>query len=295
VPASVIKVANRIKYVDLVYVNTVVLLDYLIALRFVRAHKIVHVHEIPTGIAMAIFRALLIWSDADLIFNSQATMKAFHFGKRKRQAVVYNGYHPTGPVTEPVAESPKLCLLLLGRINGWKGADLLVEAISLLSKDEISKIDVRIVGSAYRGQEHYLTDLKKLIAKRDLCDFIEVMPFVSSPESILNWADVLVVPSRKPEPFGRVAIEAMAYSRAVIAARHGGLEEIVVNERTGFLFEPNSAENLANTIRKYLDSRDVVLKHGRAGRQRFQDYFSLSASDSAFIECLQKWAGLGSS
>ena len=57
---------------------------------------------------------------------------------------------------------------------------------------------------------------------------------------IWNYYDVLdisVVPSTEPEPFGLVATESMLSMKPVVAANHGGLSEIIVNNETGFFFE----------------------------------------------------------
>src|SRR5438552_12402198 len=62
----------RFRAADLVYVNTIVILDYLLAARFFPGKTLVHVHEIPDGPTFKIFRLLLRWARAELIFNSKA-------------------------------------------------------------------------------------------------------------------------------------------------------------------------------------------------------------------------------
>jgi glycosyltransferase involved in cell wall biosynthesis len=61
--------------------------------------------------------------------------------------------------------------------------------------------------------------------------------------------DVLAVPSLWHEPFGRVAIEAMAWGIPVIASRRGGLPEIVQPGVNGWLFEPDEKESLPRFLR----------------------------------------------
>jgi glycosyltransferase involved in cell wall biosynthesis len=67
--------------------------------------------------------------------------------------------------------------------------------------------------------------------------------------SILHAADVVVLPARWEEPFGRVVIEAMATGRPAVAARAGGIPEILDGEFARFLFAPEDAAALADRLR----------------------------------------------
>ena len=73
-------------------------------------------------------------------------------------------------------------------------------------------------------------------------------------------ADVAVVPSIY-EPFGFVALEAMALGSPLVAARTGGLAEIVEEGRTGWLFTPGDPSSLAAVVGE-------VLAHPREARAR---------------------------
>ena len=62
---------------DFIYINTIVVFDYILMSRFISKPVVVHVHEIPNGIELVIFKTLLLWSRASLIYNSEATRNAF--------------------------------------------------------------------------------------------------------------------------------------------------------------------------------------------------------------------------
>jgi glycosyltransferase involved in cell wall biosynthesis len=100
-----------------------------------------------------------------------------------------------------------------------------------------------------------------------------MLPFTPDPSPHYSWADVVVVPSTQPEPFGLVAIEAMAAARSVIAANHGGLSEIVIDGVTGSLVLPGSTESLAAAIVRSLENPARVIAEGNAGRLRFAAEF----------------------
>ena len=64
---------------------------------------------------------------------------------------------------------------------------------------------------------------------------------VEDMPAALMVADVVVMPSVTPEPFGRVALEAQAMGRPVIAFDHGGASESILHEKTGWLAKPNDS------------------------------------------------------
>jgi glycosyltransferase involved in cell wall biosynthesis len=77
-----------------------------------------------------------------------------------------------------------------------------------------------------------------------------------------------VVPSIWPEPFGQVAIEAMASGKPVVASAIGGLSDIVLDGETGLLVEPGNAEALREALRTLLLDPVKREKMGMVGRQR---------------------------
>lgn len=85
--------------------------------------------------------------------------------------------------------------------------------------------------------------------------------------ALYGHADICVVPSVWEEPFGLVAVEAMAVGRPVCASRVGGLKEIVRHTETGFLFENQDARELAKGLSMLLDNSDLRRRMGEAGRR----------------------------
>ena len=80
-------------------------------------------------------------------------------------------------------------------------------------------------------------------------------------------SDICVVPSKWDEPFGLVAVEAMASGRPVVASRVGGLQHIVRHDDTGFLFHRDSEAEFALYLNKLLDDADLRRRIGEAGRR----------------------------
>jgi glycosyltransferase involved in cell wall biosynthesis len=272
---KILEARRMMRDYDVTYINTLVVMDYILAACLVRRPRIIHVHEIPTMVATLLFSAMLILSRAFVIFNSHATRQRFVLPPWQDYSVVRNGV--AGPAALH-AEVPhaKLNLLFIGRFNSWKGQTAVPRAIAKLPQEARAQVNVRMVGSVFGGQVHFRDELVRTIAEQGVSELVEMFPFTTDPYPHYFWADVVLVPSVKPEPFGIVAIEAMAAGRAVIAANHGGLREIVLNGVTGTLIEPCSVEALAAAIFSYIGDWKRLRAEGDAGRERFAAEFEES-------------------
>jgi len=90
-------------------------------------------------------------------------------------------------------------------------------------------------------------------------------------------ADVCVVPSLWDEPFGIVALEAMASALPVCASRVGGLQDIILDKTTGLLFERGNAAALAAALRRLLENGQMRRTMGKAGRARAVEHYGWDA------------------
>jgi len=166
---------------------------------------------------------------------------------------------------------------MLGRINRIKGQDLLIEALAKLPRDLASRLEVRIVGGSFENDAAREAALRHAADAAGLSATVRFEAFTADPAALYRWADIVVVPSRLPESLGRVAIEAMSYARPVIAARIGGLVEIVEDGHTGWLVAPNDAGALAQVIRSALLAPEEWRSYGLRARSRFEALFAAPA------------------
>lgn len=288
------KAAMDIAAADVAYINTTVIADFQIAARFFPGRCVVHAHEIPKSRAMPVIRSLLKWSRAHVIMNSRATGTALALPDRQATALVYNG---APPVEKPQAlelpgvftQERPLRLAMLGRLSNQKAQDLLIDAIALLPKDDAARLRLRIVGSAYLDREEPVRELEAQIREAGLEGVVTLEPFTDDPREVYRWADICVIPSRLPESFGMVAIEAMAEARTVIASAHGGPVEIVVDGETGWLVEPDSASALADAIAAALADPAEVRKRADASLRRFDETFSSQSMAHSLRDTLSRW------
>jgi glycosyltransferase involved in cell wall biosynthesis len=286
-PTALARASRRWRSSDLVYINTSVILDYIVAARFFRLRSLLHIHEIPQGLALRVLRGLVSWSGPEIIFNSNATRSAFALSRNQKSHVIYNGI--TGPIapeqTDYDGKRP-LRLLMLGRINRIKGQEVLIRAIQLLSADVRQRLNVRIIGSAFEDEEAERA-ISNLVRDTGLQKTIKINGFLNDTAPLYRWADIVVVPSKLPEPLGRVAIEAMSFGRPVIASEIGGLPEVVKDQVTGWLIPPGDPAVLAEAIRGIIERPQVWRGFGVAGRRRYEELFSAESVRKAFAAVIQ--------
>jgi glycosyltransferase involved in cell wall biosynthesis len=153
-------------------------------------------------------------------------------------------------------------VLYLGRLSAEKGIDLLLEA----SAD--SQLDVLIVGD---GPER--PAITAMAARRNIsARFLGHLPRDRCLD-LLQRARMLIVPSRVYEGLPITILEAYAHGVPVIAPSHGPFPEIVENGRTGMLFEPGNARNLAARIQA-LEHPDVSRAMGDQARRRYVERYT---------------------
>ncbi|MGQ3051433.1 MAG: glycosyltransferase family 4 protein [Roseateles sp.] len=272
---------------ELVYSNSMAVLGGAFLARRAGLPHVWHVREIVANSRVMTwgFRGLALWLATRLVCNSGET-RAWIAGPGLggRCEVIWNGVD--APVSADRREAERQALgyapddlvyCFVGRLNAWKGQLLAVEAFERLQARRPGPQRLLIVGSAYAGQEHFEAELAARMAASPCRDAIQRLPFRDDIDSIWQASDVVLVPSLEPEPFGRVAIEAMAHARPVIAAGHGGLVEIVEDGRTGLLFQPRDADALATAMQSLAANPGLRLGMGAAGRVRQLTVFSVAA------------------
>lgn len=293
---------HRARRFDLVYSNTLAVLGGALAARRWRLPHVWHVREIvgESPRLTAAFRWLAAHGADRVVCNSDET-RAWIGRADARFHTVWNGYDAPLNVPAPaearrllgVDDDGSLLIVMVGRVNRWKGQGLLVKAFARAQARSAVPMRLLLLGSAAEGQSAYETQLAQDVRASGCADRIQVLPFRPDVETAWAAADVAVVPSTLPEPFGRVAVEAMAFGKPVIAAAHGGLLEIVEAGRTGFLVRPGDVDALADAIVQLAGDDALRTAMGGAGRARQQAEFSVQRYAAALGEHLLAAAARG--
>ncbi|MBD2178640.1 glycosyltransferase family 1 protein [Pseudanabaena sp. FACHB-1998] len=173
--------------------------------------------------------------------------------------------------------SQEKIILYVGRFDERKGIETLVRAFALLKEYDLPHLKLVIVGGSSANMpdgdereriEHIVDEL----GLRDSTVFTgrighDILPFYYTA------ADVCVIPSHY-EPFGLVAIEAMACGVPVVASNVGGLTFTILPEETGLLVPPKDVVAFANGIHRILFDELWVRKMRKQASANVNQRFS---------------------
>lgn len=141
---------------------------------------------------------------------------------------------------------PAPVLISIGRLSPEKGHADLVDALALLARQG------RRVSAVFAGDGPSRTELANRIAAAGLSGSIHLPGYVQHPASLLQDADLMVLPSHT-EGLPNAALEAFAMGVPVLATRVGGTPEVVEDGVTGRLVPAHSPASLAEAIAEFLD------------------------------------------
>lgn len=141
------------------------------------------------------------------------------------------------------------------RLARWKGQHVLLEAAA-----QHPDMHVVLVGAPLFGEDAYEAELREYVARYRMNERVHFLGFQRDVAACMKAVDIVAHTSITPEPFGRVIVEGMLARRPVVAARAGGVVEIVEHDGNGLLFEPGDAHGLAEAL--------AALKADRARRER---------------------------
>lgn len=120
-------------------------------------------------------------------------------------------------------------------------------------------------------------DLRAAVGEAGLTDSIVFAGVRTDMPEVYRAADVILLPSTHGENLPTVLIEASASGRAIAASRIGGVPDIVVDDVTGLLFEPNDPEGLADAVGRLIESPALRNTLGQNAILRAQREFSAAA------------------
>jgi glycosyltransferase involved in cell wall biosynthesis len=289
---KILNALNKEYKFDLVYTHT---LAALIGILFAKKRNIKHLWHVQEIIAKPkvfnfLFKKILsLDCNHKVVYDSIATMNFWIENNLKlaeKSEAVWNGIETKNSKSFTDAElhevrenyffatNNEIVIALVGRINSWKGQQLLLQSFKTVI-EKYKNIKLVYLGSAPPNQTIFETELRNKIKEYNLESNVILIPFQKEIEKFWNSIDIAVVPSTEPEPFGMVVIEAMLAKKPVIASNHGGPTEIVVGNETGILFEPNNHNSLSDALEKLIQDEQLRKIYGENGFKRVHNTFSL--------------------
>jgi starch synthase len=264
--------------------------------------------QLGSGYLMSSWMERTAILDADAIIAVSAgtkadILRAYPEVEPARIRVIYNGIDlaeyqktdETKALTDYGVDPGVPYVLFVGRITRQKGVTHLVDAIHHMPPET----QVVLCAGAPDTPE-IAAELRKKVedARRNHSRIVWIEKMVTRQETIqlYSHARVFCCPSVY-EPFGIINLEAMACRAPVVASATGGIKEVVVDGKTGYLVpfdqdpvtsfprDPETfAKDLALRINELMADSEKCRQFGEAGRRRVEEIFSWTAIAHQTIE-----------
>lgn len=253
--------------------------------KFVSFTFVYAVHEDPYGTKEAAhplmrFIERFIFNHADaVIAHSRYVAHAIgpYMHGRPLHVLPLGAYTAACPALKPTVSSAAepLRVLFFGRLEEYKGLDLLLAAFELLKNRRVS-IALTLSGRGDLSAEFLRTarELGVIIDRRWIPPQ-EVCP-------LLGTADVLVLPYVAASQSGVVSL-GLGVGLPLVVTNVGGLPEYVEDGVSGFVVAP-SAEAIADALKRYADDRTLVAHHGEESLKRGRGMFSWEEGARRLVE-----------
>lgn len=269
-PRSCLRMWRLARSHDLVHLNTSTILGGAVGAVLARRPLVVHVREhlSPTSRWSRAFARVLRRFAVVVAISRDVAANAAAAGFGDRVTMIHNGL-----AFDPPVDRHDHGVLQVGRINRWKGQDVLVEAIGALRGRGVD-VPVVVAGDPFPGDEQLVDDLRRRMDDLGVAHLVELAGYVDDVASLYARASIFVSPTTDPEPFGLALLDAMAAGLAPIATDAGGPRDMVRSGETGLLVPSGDVDALADAI-EWLWLRPAVARSmGEAAaadvRARFQ-------------------------
>ena len=241
---------------------------------------------------LAIDRTLARWCDR-VVGNSNAVVD-FYLGvgiPEAKLAMIRSGIGGEEPPDVDkaavrasfgwAADAP--LVLFAGRLMPQKGVDDLISALDLLQHVRPG-LKTLIVGAGPLESE-----LQETAHAFRLDDKVRFLGHRDDVPQLLAAADLLVLPSLY-EGLPNIVLEAMRFSKPVVATAAPGTTEVVVDGETGLLVPVRNPPALAKAIRDVTDDRTLAARFGAAGRVRVESDFGVDSMVERFADLYERLA-----
>jgi len=166
-------------------------------------------------------------------------------------------------------------ILFLSNLKPSKGPMEFLKMAKILAG---KRKDVKFILAGPQRFEQFQKKIRNFIRREGLSDFIE-MPggiYDAAKERLFRDSDIFVFPSYY-EAFGLVTLEAMRAALPVVSFNEGSIPEVVIDGVNGYIVDPKNVEQLADRVLRLIDDPELRNKLGKAGREIYENSFSMNA------------------
>jgi glycosyltransferase involved in cell wall biosynthesis len=234
-------------------------------------------------------RSDLIIAGSNFIFSHIKDNYTKYLNAKKKLLVIFRGINVDyfDPTTKLDSDEKKLLkkwqiekdkkiILLPGRLTGWKGQEVFIEAINLVNIELGYEAFYAVILGSDQGRDLYKKKLIRITEQHRLNNQVKFIDHCNDMALAYKVSNIVISASIEPEAFGRVAVEAQSMEKPIIASDIGGSNETIIDEKTGFLFESNNAKSLSKKILKVLSMDETLLQSiGKEGRKNIIQKFNV--------------------
>lgn len=220
-------------------------------------------------------RAKLTFPFSDIIVgNSKAGLKAYKAPKNK-SIVIYNGFNfdrtenliSKKIIKKQISTDSNYLIGMVASFSEKKDFETYYRAAKFLLNSR-KDITFLAIGTGTDSVE------SKNLIDNQYIDHFRLLGKNSGVESFINAMDICVL-STFTEGISNSILEYMALEKPVVATSGGGTNEIVMDNKTGFLINPSNPKELAEKLEILLNDADLRTNMGLAGKERVMNEFSI--------------------
>ena len=197
--------------------------------------------------------------------------------------VVHNAIEKFDGKVETISELKKMkddgyyLVANVGRFAEQKGMEYFIEAAEVINKNN-QKIKYYIIGSGEKEK-----DLKQMVQKKKLEDYIKFMGFRADVQNIMSQSDLIVLSSLW-EGLPLTPIEAFSVGKTIVATSVDGTVEIVKNKENGLLVKPRDVNELSSAICELVENESEKKKFEENAIKTYKEKFSFEIFRENYIK-----------
>lgn len=170
-----------------------------------------------------------------------------------------------------IPHDDKPIIILPGRLTQWKGQDVFIDSLERIKDQDFLGL---IIGDVVENPS-FTKRLRDRIRSHGLEGRILLVGHCTDMPAALMLADIVVsASSTQPEAFGKVAIEAMAMGKPIVATGHGGSMETIIPGKTGWLVPPLNSGAMSDTILEVLSDPEGAQRISEEARNWVNEHFT---------------------
>jgi len=252
--------------------------------RFGGGKSVLHRRDIPYTKA-----EVLVWKIMHFLCHHMVLVSHACWPSEKlprKASVIHNGT-PLIDIKniEDNAQSDKITVGFVGRIHPGKGLHLLVDWIAA-ARDQDIDVVLSVRGTFSEDAPEYESKIKNQIDTLGLSQSVEFTGFIDNPQTLYRGVDIVVVPSKAPDPLPRSVMESMARGIPVFGYPAGGIFEMIDDGVTGYLVD--TPESFVSSIEKVTGDQQFLDQMMIAARKKIEKEFTIDGLHQEIIEIYKK-------